>query len=131
MIDTILDKRGFECEDNLDMSGIFYTGNEHSTGYEHKEEDNLIIDAADLQTLLEDEHITGVEIDYDESYYPWISTDEIGIRPTYDGLYAYFIGEVFSKLDKELIDRCESLVTQGKWDTAIREAMLSRPQKES
>lgn len=122
LITTMLEKCGFECLESIDRAGDFYTGNDANA--EDRYQDHLIIDAEDLQSLIDDEYIDGVEIIYDEDRYPWISTDNVGLRPTMDGLYAYFIGTTFSNLDRELVRRCEDLVVQGRWDTAIREAML-------
>lgn len=127
---------GLQCIDNVDMAGVFAT----ESSVDEDAEDSIIIDADVLESLIKNDYIEGVEIEYDDNRYPWIRTAEKGMRLTKNGV-KYFILEkeltdnynnhvlkVFQKevlsWDDELIKKCSFLIISRKWDTAIREAML-------
>lgn len=136
IIDATIFKNGLKCIDNVDMAGVFATeSSEDKDG-----EDYIIIETDVLESLIKNDYIEGVEIEYDDNRYPWIRTDEKGLRLTRNGV-EYFILEkeltdnydnlVLKVLQKEILSwddelktKCSYLIVSRKWDTAIREAML-------
>lgn len=121
LVVAITEGVGFHCVDDVDGVGLF------GIGHSDEPADNvgkpyIVLDFRALSDLSSRGFVENIEIDPRRPF--TCEHDESGMHVTRKALKAFFIGNEFAGFDPELISRCEVLVLQGHWDTAIREAML-------